>query len=247
MVSELASAIHKKKRCSKCKRDLLLGCFKTVVRKGEKKLTTTCIKCLDKVSDYYKTPEGKASQKLANQTYNKTDKGKAAKKAGRKAAVEVIKKRRAADPAYALRLNLAVLANGLVSGKNATSPTFLQHTAFVSEAQFIAHLRKKVKAAGFEWDDHGITWVIEHIIPIEAYDFANPEDVRRCWSPENVRALAPEANNKKGYKLINKLCRKVGPARFPLSWKGVLLTREQKEAFYAKCNPKSWVPVESEE
>ena len=40
---------------------------------------------------------------------------------------------------------------------------------------------------------------------------------------------------------------KVDPARFPLSWKGVLLTPEQKEAFYASFKRKSRVPAESEE
>ena len=128
------------------------------------------------------------------------------------------------------------MASLLVSGKHATSPTFVQHTAFVSEAQFLEHLREKVEAAGFRWEDYGKTWVIEHIIPVEAYDFSKRRDVKRCWSKANVRALAPEANMKKSWKLIDELCLEVGPARFPLSWNGVLPTPEQKEAFYAKCN-----------
>ena len=139
MALELASGIHKKK-CGRCKNHLSLDCFKTRFVKGEKKLTACCTKCLDKQLDYHKTPEGKAAQKR----FRESDKGQASQERKH----EVVKKRRAKDPAYALRVNLAGLANKLVSGKYATSPTFLQHTAFVSEAQFLKHMHKKVEAMG---------------------------------------------------------------------------------------------------
>ena len=271
---ELASGIQK---CGRCCKELPFDHFKTIVRKGEEKLTAYCIKCIDKQLDYYEKGGGKAVRKRyresddgkdtmktylesewgkgAQKRYRESDKGQdtyktymesEAGKARQERMNDVVKKRRAKDPAYKLSRNLQRLACGLVSGKQATSPTFLQHTAFASEAQFLKHMHKKVKAMGFRWVDYGITWEIEHIIPVEAYDFLKWRDVKRCWSRKNVRALAPEANMEKGVKLINKLCRKVGPAHFPLSWKGVLLTREQKEAFYAK-RYKSWGSVESEE
>ena len=107
MASELASAIHKK-RCGKCNYLLLLSCFKERDVKGEKKLTSLCIKCLDKRSDYEKTPEGKASMKRCSKRYQTSDKGKATRKtyleseagkARQERMNDVAKKRRAKDPA----------------------------------------------------------------------------------------------------------------------------------------------------
>jgi hypothetical protein len=88
-------------------------------------------------------------------------------------------------------------------------------------------------------------WVVDHIIPQEAFDFSNSDDVKRCWSAPNIQALGPKENDEKSYHIIDELCRKVGAAYFPLSWNGQIPTDAEKEIFYTKCKT-PWVPPPSQ-
>eukprot|EP00966_Prymnesium_polylepis_P185566 4301550-Prymnesium_polylepis.1 len=82
------------------------------------------------------------------------------------------------------------------------------------------------------FEDHGITWEVEHKIPLSAYDHDKAEDVRRCWSPENMRACSKIENRKKSYKIYDHLCLEVGTDKYPIAWNSSLPTAEEKLAFY---------------
>ena len=169
--------------------------------------------------------KGKASRKR----YESSDKGKAARKRRDKAR----KARCAADPAFALKLRIASTASSLARGHHITSPTFVARTSFESEAHFREHLVSMLPD-GYTMADYGKGCLdIEHRIPQEAYNFDDPEDVKRCWSPGNVRLLSSGDNNAKGITIIDEQCMEAGSEVFPAAWEGRLLTHDEKEAFYA--------------
>ena len=249
------------KRCSGCKKTLALSFFGTRIVKGVEVVYANCTDCRTKMAAYAKSDKGKAARKRARSSkkgkarekrYKSSDKGKATKKraykryrssekgkARTKRSLGVIKRRRKADPAYCTDRSMLCLAGNLISGRKQTSPTFVQQSSFASAAAFLAHMAANLPD-GMTMEDYGAGWHVEHKIPREAYDFSNPEDVKRCWSPENTRGFPPADNSEKSYKIIDALCREVGEENFPLSWGGVIPSEEKKEAFYAKIRA-GWV------
>ena len=68
----------------------------------------------------------------------------------------------------------------------------------------IQHLQKTIPE-GYAWQDFlegGLH--MDHIIPIDAFNFSEPEhiDFKRCWSLKNLRLLPAEENLKKSNKLM---------------------------------------------
>ena len=118
-----------------------------------------------------------------------------------------------------MRMDNAVVctSNALINGSIETSPTFVARTGFASEVEFLAAV-KATFAPGMTLDNHGVVWELDHKIPREAYDFDDPEDVKRCWSAPNVHALTPEANKEKSWKLVDQYVVEAGIERFPASW-----------------------------
>jgi hypothetical protein len=69
-------------------------------------------------------------------------------------------------------------------------------------------------------------------IPEEAYDFDNPEDVLRCWSPANITAMTHHDNMEKSWKLTDHWIASAGPACYPRSWQNCPPTDEMKKAHH---------------
>jgi len=193
-----------------------------------------------------KARDKRFGQSAAGKATNKRSKQSAAGKAAKQRELETKKKRRACDPAFALQQALVVASSQLVSGDRIESPTFLERTSFDSEEQYRNLVQAAAERLGFTMSQYGDEWEVEHAIPQEAYDFSNPDDVKRCWSPANVRAMTPSDNHAKGFTILDELCMEVGSEHFPLSWNGLLQTQDEKEAFYIKCKT-PWVPPEEEE
>ena len=81
-------------------------------------------------------------------------------------------------------------------------------------------------------DDYNTKWHIGHRIPRAVFDSANIEDMRRCWSRENVYAQCARANVENGKKLTltdaELLQLQIGVAHCgqgPTGTKGVVLKR----------------------
>lgn len=47
------------------------------------------------------------------------------------------------------------------------------------------------------WENYGVYWDIDHIVPQCLFDFTDIEQIRTCWSEENVRPTVREENAKK--------------------------------------------------
>lgn len=48
-------------------------------------------------------------------------------------------------------------------------------------------------------------WHIDHILPMSSFNLENPEEVKKCFSPENLQWLPGEENLKKSDKMPNEI------------------------------------------
>jgi len=232
--------------CKTCKKDWEGGVRKV---KGIEKPLLNCDDCRAKVTAkviaHNKTPKGKASVSRANTSnkgverskrFNGTPKGRSRLDRHMK----VRRERRAADPAYKLSQNIRCNAKSILLGTSPNSPTFVARTAFNSAREFVQHLEHQLSLLNPNWTmhDRGTLWEPDHKIPVEAYNFSNAEDARRCWSPANMHCMTPHDNKEKRWKIIDSLCNEVGVAFFPVAWNGLIPSDAEKEVFYAGCRAK---------
>ena len=186
-----------------------------------------------------KTSEkGKATQKR----YAESEKGKEADKryregdagqANAKRFAANRQDRRRASTAMRIDHTIHCASNGLISGRRKKSPKFVKLTGFASEASFLAAVRATFQP-GMTFSNHGAVWELDHKIPREAYDFDDPEDVRRCWSAKNVHALTVADNAEKSWKMVDQYILEAGLECLPVAWKGQFPDADFKIAHAAK-------------
>jgi len=211
---------------------------------------------------YHQTEAGKAANKraktsdkgkAATKRYQTSDKGKAANKRAKTSEKGKERKKRGSDrhmdrrrASTAMRMDNAIrcLANNLISGRSMTSPTFLERTSFASEQEFFDVLEATF-AHGMDFKNHGAVWEVEHKIPREAYDFDDPEDVKRCWSAKNVHVMTPAANMEKSWQLLDEYIAAAGVANFPKAWNDQVPDDVFKAAHNAKMM--AWKMLADEE
>jgi len=188
-------------------------------------------------AEYKQTEAGKVANKRYDESdkrkavqkrYDESELGKAAHKRFLESELGKVYLKRCRDrlterlrASTAMRMDRALLSasNGLISGRFKTSPTFLERTSFTSEAQYLSVLEATF-APGMTFSNHGPVWETEHKIPREAYDFDDPEDVKRCWSAKNVHAMTVADNLEKSWKLLDEYITAVGVENFPKAWNG---------------------------
>jgi hypothetical protein len=180
--------------------------------------------------------------KEADKRYNQSEAGKEADKryregdAGQETAKRFAanrKDRRRASTAMQMDGTIQCASNKLISGRTKTSPTFVERTGFASESAFLAAVEATFQP-GMAFANHGPVWELDHKIPREAYDFDDPEDVRRCWSPKNVHALTRSANAEKSWKLVDQYIFEAGVECLPVAWNDRLPDADFKNAHAAK-------------
>ena len=69
--------------------------------------------------------------------------------------------------------------------------TITQFTQWI-EWQFISTM---------SWDNHGVVWEIDHVVPCKLFDLSNIDDVRVCFRWNNLRPLIKQENAEKSAKL----------------------------------------------
>jgi hypothetical protein len=157
---------------------------------------------------------------------------------GAKAVINrsVTKRKKRAQQSHGIRVANCIksAAVSLIIGSQRSSPKFVERTHFVSEDEFLAHVRAACNENGFDYADRA-AWELEHKIPLEAYDVDNPEDMRRCWSPGNVHVMSKADNLEKSWKLIDHWIASAGVDCFPAAWMGAPPTEEMKKAHHDKC------------
>jgi hypothetical protein len=250
-------------RCGKCRRHLPLSAFEINLKKSKPfSMCEPCRnknrdymktfresdhgKAITKA--YFSSPEGKAAKKRVNDSessraiqkkywatngkrvqsnFRKTAKGKEHQKRCGKARREKI----ASRPDLQLREKIRLVSNGVVHGRNGTA--FAAMTSFSSPAAFRTTLQATFDSS-MTFANYGTVWQIDHKVPQEAYDFNNPVDVRRCWSPSNVHAMVLTSNTEKSWKIIDAMCEEAGEACYPVAWGGRIPNDEEKTALHAR-------------
>jgi hypothetical protein len=52
------------------------------------------------------------------------------------------------------------------------------------------------------WDNYGILWHIDHVIPVSSFDFSNDDEIVKCFNWLNLRPLRKDKNMSKSNKII---------------------------------------------
>jgi hypothetical protein len=47
------------------------------------------------------------------------------------------------------------------------------------------------------WNNHGLVWELDHIIPISSFNLLNPEEQKKCFHYSNLRPLIKLKNRQK--------------------------------------------------
>jgi hypothetical protein len=116
-------------------------------------------------------------------------------------------KRKAADPAFALRHRTAAamrwaLKNGPREGSRSL---WWQEILGYS----VDELRRRLASqfsGDMTWNNHGVLWEIDHIKPIAAFAAITTPDCpafKEAWAPSNLRPLLKTLNRAKGAKIFN--------------------------------------------
>lgn len=50
------------------------------------------------------------------------------------------------------------------------------------------------------WENYGTYWEIDHIKPIETFDFTNENEIKECWNYKNLQPLTINENRTKRFK-----------------------------------------------
>lgn len=113
------------------------------------------------------------------------------------------RRRRATDPAYALRGRIsAQLRSCLSAGKGSKTTEALLGYSFATLRHHLARQFTK----GMSWENMG-EWHIDHIIPLASFTITGADDpeLRRAWSLPNLRPLWAADNIAKRDKRVTLL------------------------------------------
>ena len=55
------------------------------------------------------------------------------------------------------------------------------------------------------WDNQGIYWEIDHVIPCSSFDFSNETDLNKCFNWKNMRPCERIENYSKNNKIIQEI------------------------------------------
>ena len=217
------------KMCNVCLKTLPIDSFAFSKSKGcENQRISQCAPCSKALlmcrAAYKKTEAGKASTKR----HQNSEAGKARRE--RENAVK--RRRRAEDPAFAKHHAIHRAANFLLSGAHKTSPTFEARTGWASDA-FVAYIESRCRDSGFGFSERK-SWQLDYILPQEAFDFSDPEDIKRCWDRRNLQVLTPTENSEKSWLILDKYRPLVPSNLWPASWGREWPSEEQKQALYQK-------------
>tara|TARA_B110001452_G_C15125604_1_gene392281 strand:+ start:170 stop:808 length:639 start_codon:yes stop_codon:yes gene_type:complete len=206
---------------------------------------SSCIVCIKRnraqQNSYFATDVGKQKRKVSNAT----DASKEAKKAYKESAEGKVKlkeytssdkylqkcrdfaKTAAGKSIRKKTYDKNKLSSSLMNGvarilRGGNSPKTIACIGFSTEASFRDHIAAKISCTDMTFANYGIEWGCEHKIPRSAYNHDDLDDVKRCWSPENIHAMKHKGNKTKWTHLLREFIDEVPPTKWPVSWGGVV-------------------------
>lgn len=107
-------------------------------------------------------------------------------------------RKRETDPLYRMietfRSRLSLIAKG--------KTTKTKDLIGCSLGRFKAHI-ESMFTDGMTWDNYGLRWHVDHIMPCSAFDHSQPRQVAQCWHYTNLRPLDASENMKKSNIITN--------------------------------------------
>jgi len=155
-----------------------------------------------------KIKEYTSSQKFLDKckSFNKTEAGRAVRK-------------RSYEKHKASILILKLFAR-MLHGHN--SPKAIAASSFRSAAHVRNHMRRCIAGTPMRMWNYGEIWQCDHKIPRSAYNHDDPEDVKRCWSPENLQPMLCKSNLEKHTAIVPEVVQTVAKEKWPIAWGGVM-------------------------
>jgi len=179
------------KICKKCNQEKPLNEY--CKRKGEKDgLHRYCKECSYKIGTNYYHLTGKNTRKEYYKNYRKENKEKI--KIGMRSAM---KKHRAKNNNYRLRDNIQTLLRYHIKNKTQSVIKYIGCTL----QEYNNHISSQFTPE-MTWDNYGIYWEIDHIIPISSFDLSIPEEANKAFHYTNTQPLPIIENRKKSNKIV---------------------------------------------
>ena len=79
----------------------------------------------------------------------------------------------------------------------------LNDVILFQKEDFINNISSKFQE-GMNWDNHG-EWHIDHIKPISSFNLNNIDELKICWSLDNLNPLWAIDNLRKGANVYNQI------------------------------------------
>jgi len=116
---------------------------------------------------------------------------------------EKIKNRLKTDNEYKIKITMHRSFKNSIRKK---TKSFFKYTN-LAYADYIDYFKNNFPVEFSEITEKG-KYHIDHIIPCAIYDFKNPDEIKLCWQPENLRIIPAKENLKKSSKLDFDLIKK---------------------------------------
>lgn len=199
------------KTCSKCKRtegpNVKFGWSTRRGNDGEPRQLNRCERChKTRMASWERTKADPERYAVAKERGSKSSSAHAKTEPGKKVRQRVHKEWYEQNK---LEATLVTTFAIIVSNKPIATSKLLKLTSWQSIEQVRTTLG--VRKEGDQ---------IDHLVPRSQYDHDDPEEVKRCWSPENMRMCPKNENEKKHCSLVAELVARVPPNVWPKAWGG---------------------------
>lgn len=104
------------------------------------------------------------------------------------------KRQKRKDPIFKLKENLRTYFYRTITNK---SNSVFKYLGDLGEFKYHIELQFN---NNMTWENYGTYWEIDHIKPIEMFNFADENEIKECWNYKNLQPLTINENRTKRFK-----------------------------------------------
>ena len=104
------------------------------------------------------------------------------------------KRQKRKDPIFKLKENLRTYFYRTITNK---SNSVFKYLGDLGEFKYHIELQFD---NNMTWENYGIYWEIDHIKPIEMFNFTDENEIKECWNYKNLQPLTINENRTKRFK-----------------------------------------------
>ena len=182
------------KQCSKCQKELPLEEYNFMKTKG--RYMAECKSCFRSRVKQLRAKYKEYDKQYAKEKWLEKKNDPEYQKRHREYQREYKRKRRQ-DPQFKLKENLRTYFYRALTDKSNSVFDYLG----CSLKEFKVYL-SSLFDEHMSWDNYGTYWEVDHIKPIETFDFTLEEQIAECWSYKNLRPLTINENRKRKWTEI---------------------------------------------